>query len=120
MIDVASAGQKNFIQNNISKVAQQSFSKLDRLKKLQIETNKLMTENRKLKTNSDLQVRASKQRKGHEQKEKETEAVMNNDDVLIVKDIVQSADFENVETMEGEVDQKNDGQQEAKEQQNTR
>lgn len=36
MMDLASKGKQNFIQNNINRITQQSHSKLDRLKKLQL------------------------------------------------------------------------------------
>lgn len=43
-------GGKNFVQSNITRIAQGTAQKLDRLKKLQLQTTKLISENRHLKT----------------------------------------------------------------------
>lgn len=50
MKELAVGGGKNFVQSNINRIAQGGVSKLDRLKKLQLQTTKLITENRRLKT----------------------------------------------------------------------
>ena len=50
MKDLAVGGGKNFVQSNINRIAQGATSKLDRLKKLQLQTTKLISENQRLKT----------------------------------------------------------------------